>query len=109
MNPVKRAEYCIRIMQENKSYKGEKIGIVKTNFYGEAGGAYNKGTIVLFKEFNSGRLVVELAHSKEDIEKNRAAGSFIATYGTIFHVPKGFVKEIGLADRVRTLFNHLVQ
>jgi len=46
------------------------------------------------KQKRTGRVTIESPLSQEDIDKQKAKGSLITTFGTMVSVPKKYVEEI---------------
>lgn len=90
------AANCIRVMKENGTYRGEKVGRVIREF-GGAARIYKEGEIVLFKEAIGERITVSIPLSRERIDKNRREGSPITTNGAIVNVPNLYVEEVSVA------------
>ncbi len=118
MIDLRDAQNCIRIMKENGTYRGQRIGRVKTNVCGQVSRVsgipgYLEGRTVLFydelhpsdsqlcmgewkgtKQRPTGTLTIESPLTQEAIDKQRARGSLLTTVGTIVGVPASYIEEI---------------
>ena len=110
------ATNCIRAMKENGTYRGERIGRIKSSVHGMVSlicgvPCYIPDQVVLFREeldpsdFSlgeyrgmeqrpTGRLTVERPLSQEGIDQQRAKGYLLTTVGTMVGVPESYVEEI---------------
>ena len=112
MIDLSRATHCIEAMKEIGTFRGEKIGIVVDTVNGEVAG-YKSGQVVLFREEMTpndselcmgeyrgmeqkptGTLSVATPMSAEEIERQRAKGSGLSTWGAMVNVPKRYVEEV---------------
>lgn len=112
------ATNCIRVMKENGTYRGQRIGRLVKDVYGEISRIsgfpeHSEGRIVLFREQltpsdselcmgeymgreqkPTGFVTIEVPLSQEEIEKQRARGSRLITMCTMVGVPVRYVEEI---------------
>lgn len=110
------ATNCIRVMKEYGTYRGHRIGIVRASpdtHVSQISGVsnYRPGEIVLFREETdesnlgefrgvkpkpTGRLTIESPLCQAEIDKQKAQGSLITTFGIIVGVPRRYIEEIKL-------------
>lgn len=113
------ATNCIKAMKENGTYRNNRIGIINSNINGGLTSIvsgfpdFHKGEVVLFREelFPSdsqlrmgeymgvkqkpnGYITIERPFTQEEIDKQRAKGSLITTYGTMVCVPRKYLTEV---------------
>ena len=112
MIDLSRATHCIEAMKERGTFRGEKIGIVVDTVSGEVAG-YRSGQVVLFREEMTptdgqlqmgeymgmeqrptGTLAVAIPMGAEEIERQKAKGSGIRTWGAMVNVPERYVEEV---------------
>lgn len=95
MIDITRAQNCIKMMKEYRTYRGEKIGIVTKLCSGDVL-EYKVGQVVLFTEEQGlpRTIKIETPMSQEDISKEKERGSLLTTIGTIVSVPAHFVEEV---------------
>ena len=99
-----QAEYCIQAMKENKTFRGEKIGIVVKDIPGIW--SRKKGAIVIYKrEYEycpygiedkklGNTVTVGSPYPKNWIEENRKKNNLITTGSTMVGVPMDYVADI---------------
>jgi len=118
MIDLTEATNCIRVMQENGTYRNHKIGRINIAVNGLTSMIsgfpfYREGQIVLFydeltpsdselckgeyrgmEQKPTGRVTIEKPFTQEEIDEQKAKGSPLINTGTIIGVPKKYVEEI---------------
>jgi len=103
---------CINIMKaENSLYcKDYKIGRLKKDLYGMVGKVsgfpgYTKGSIVLYRPGSvENEVTIEIPLSKDEITERKANNNFIRTIGTMVCVPKSYIGELNMLQKIAILF-----
>lgn len=105
------AVYCIQAQMENKTYKNQKIGVVKEDIPGLVN-QYTKGEFVIYTPYLYSTIcskrarfgTVESPLEKEKINENIRNNNFITSIRTMCDVPlEKYIQPISFPKEISTL------
>ena len=118
MIDLSKALNCIQLMKQRGTYEGQKVGILRRNFYGMVSKLTSvpehiRGQVVLFRDElepsdsslrlgeyagveqkRTGTVTIEFPLCQEDIDREVKRKSLIMTTGTAINVPRNMVEEV---------------
>jgi hypothetical protein len=97
MADLELAIACIQAMKENKTYRGEKIGVIRKPIKGI--NSFEQGEAVVYREGehlekDEKTLMIASPMTPEQIRENREKGSLITTYNSTVCVPREYVMDV---------------